>query len=676
MRLHRELNMFQKSSVVNSTTGNSNNPATTTTTSTPKQTDPDPYPFTSNPSGAIGSNYNNERITLPSSFKDSKQYINNYLNSNRPIKEDTKSQHHTAHNNRLRSSNSHSSAHQSHTMHSSSASASASTPLQTTSTMSSQHQQEVVAANNHQSNSGRNSHHHQQQQPSSSASISQRLSGNSNHQFARSSTNPQIYQNPTNLQQQSSHRQDTNKSEQQSPQTSAAATARLSNSAQAADSPSSFNQPARSASQSYSSRQRSPSSSTLRDEMRASQHSPRQDQQDRSDDMVTVIREELEELADAFKDSDLETLSSLEKNLPVELSFLIRQQAYCMARMNYLDRQVRELKEAKHNVPQASNHHQQHHQQQHQMNHHRLAGSSTAAHLKHGNGFIPSDDSGGEYSRATISDEDELSSLLDQIAKSVRPERGNLNHQNISVNHHQLLQHQQQQQQHQAQLNSRATNFSVISSHHQPHHQQYAIINPSQLHTTHHQAAVPVFVMGSPIAVAHPSSISSNILPGVHFQPEPRYNQYYEDFYSQNAAGLIGSNNNSSSTTHSMMNTRQTMPQLRPQPNTSQFDTSISAIEQLVNQKERRQIRSQLKSADNWLKMRSSTMCNLNEDFANEDKRQINEGQSSNGQGGPSGSKSSTSTSSTSAHQMMMNSTVASSPENSNNVIQSSENNR
>lgn len=300
----------------------------------------------------------------------------------------------------------------------------------------------------------------------------------------------------------------------------------------------------------------------------ASSSSRQDDRHERdSDEIATLIKEELEgtEL-DNFKELDLDTLGSLERNLPVELSFLIRQQAYCMARMNYLDRQIMELKESKLQSQAAST------SVKNQTNNNRTnpAATSNTIHTKNGN-FIPSDDSGGEYSRATISDDDELSSLLDQIAKSVRPERNQAGYNQHFSN----------------QLPSRANNhYSVITNNHPHQPQQYAIINPNQLQ---HQA-VPVFVMGSPIAMAHPSSISSNVLPGVHFQPEPRYNQYYEDFYVQN---------NSSSPTINRHNRSQ------------QFDSSISAIEQLVSQKEKRQIKSQLKSADNWLKMRSSNLCNL-----------------------------------------------------------------
>lgn len=306
-------------------------------------------------------------------------------------------------------------------------------------------------------------------------------------------------------------------------------------------------------------------------------------QQDKDqDEVVTMIREKF---ANNSEDIDLEAISSLEKDLPVELSFLIRQQAYCMARMNYLDRQIRELKESTRSHQTVAPQHQQLNHQQvtpssiqqaHQFNHRTsilAPNATTLTHMKNGN-FIPSDDSGGEYSRATMSDDDELSSLLDQIAKSVRPDR-NVN-QNVSINQ-------------QPQLQQRS-NYSVISN--QP--QQYTIISPNQLH---HQA-VPVFVMGSPIAVAHPaSSISSTVLPGVHFQPEPRYNQYYEDFYIQN--------NSSSSTLHRHNNNGNNVAR------SQQLDSSISTIEQLVSQKEKRQIKSQLKSADNWLKMRSSNLCNL-----------------------------------------------------------------
>lgn len=521
--------MFQKSTVVSSTTTNSTKPA-------------DADPHLGSAPVAPASNYNNERITLASNFKD-KQYVNH---SNRS-REESKSQNH-----RLRNSNSHSSSQQSHVVHPS------------------------------QPSSSNNQDMANQLYRISQQTFSQR---NGIHNPVRSSTNPQIHQSPNP---QSHHLQDSNLE----------TTSRLMSNARVAECPSS-SAPARS-SQSYCTRQRSASSSNIREEPRASDSSRHDHQQDR-EDTVTIIREELEELADAFKDTELETLGSLEKNLPVELSFLIRQQAYCMARMNYLDRQIRELKEAKHQVP--------HQQQAQQVNHRAHSNGLMTGNIKHGNGFIPSDDSGGEYSRATISDEDELSSLLDQIAKSVKPERNMNQCTSVNHHHHQLQQHQ---------LSSRA-NYNVITS--QP--QQYAIINPGQLHTHQATTALPVFVMSSPIAVAHPSSISSNILPGVHFQPEPRYNQYYEDFYTQS------NNNNASNSTHSMMNTRPSngLHNLRPQPNTSQFDTSLSAIEQLVNQKERRQIRAQLKSADNWLKMRSSTMCNLNEDFCN-DKREISDGQS------------------------------------------------
>lgn len=305
--------------------------------------------------------------------------------------------------------------------------------------------------------------------------------------------------------------------------------------------------------------------SQYRDDFRSAFEPRLQDQQERDSDEV-VIKEELEKLnVDGFKEPDLEALGSLERSLPVEVSFLIRQQAYCMARMNYLDRQLRELKE--------SNKHAVSSQQSPSTSvkqSHTSRTTNPASHMKNGN-FIPSDDSGGEYSRATISDDDELSSLLDQIAKSVtRPVR-NID-QNVSNN-------------------QQRANFSVISN--QP--QQFAILNSNQLH---HQA-VPVFVMGSPIAVAHPSSISSNVLPGVHFQPEPRYNQYYEDFYVTHNSPASSSINR-----HNGIRSQQ-------------FDSSISAIEQLVSQKEKQQIKNQLKTADNWLKMRSSDSYNLNDNFSN-----------------------------------------------------------
>lgn len=378
-----------------------------------------------------------------------------------------------------------------------------------------------------------------------------------------------------------------------------------------------------------------------------------------------------------FKESELETLGSLERELPVELSFLIRQQAYCMARMNYLDRQIRELKSdqtnkqgtsntlasastsnsqlrlANNNTNQSyyqnnqtctsHNHLHHHHQQQQlqlQQQQHLIRANNLAAQTailsnhnhaipttssKIGNGFIPSDDSGGEYSRATISDDDELSSLLDQIAKSVKP-----------VDHNQLLTSNQHQRQASANLHpqqnlifaNQVAQLSTLptlatlpqrSNHHHQYsvisnHQPYAIINPNQLQ--HHHQAVPVFVMGSPITTAHPaSSISSTVLPGVHFQPEPRYNQYYEDFYTQ-----ANNNNNNNinlqhqpTTTSSMINTRHNSSGSNGLSRSRQFDSSISAIEQLISQKEKRQIKSQLKSADNWLKMRSAGVCNLNE---------------------------------------------------------------
>lgn len=336
-----------------------------------------------------------------------------------------------------------------------------------------------------------------------------------------------------------------------------------------------------------------------------SAHNFRQDQLDRDSEETTTIKEELENDLEGYKNSELEAISSLERNLPIELSFLIRQQAHCMAKMNYLDRQIRELKET-------ANHQQQVDVNQvsstsiSNRNHSNRPinniAAATMTHIKNGN-FILSDDSGGEYSRATISDDDELSSLLDQIAKTVRPEQRN-NNDNMLINsdsqiQHLLLQQQQQQQPYpQQQRLSTAYNMMNQQQQQQPHQQQqpYTIINPNQLH---HQQAVPIFVMSSPIAVAHPSSISSNILPGVHFQPEPRYNQYYEDFYAVNNAPpstIAGP-------------TASTMQRQNLNPNayrSQHFDSSISAVEQLVSQKEKRQIISQLKSADNWLKMRTA----------------------------------------------------------------------
>lgn len=298
-----------------------------------------------------------------------------------------------------------------------------------------------------------------------------------------------------------------------------------------------------------------------------------QSERDRSEDLTTILREEQEENdLEGLKESELDALSSFERDLPVELSFLIRQQAYCMAKMNFLDRQIRELRETRQTDstnPQILS--------TSIMNHHQTRNSTTNAtaaamtHMKNGN-FILSDDSGGEYSRATISDEDELSSLLDQIAKSIKSERNG----SVTGNN----QHPQRA----------STSYSVISNH-QPHHQFATIVNPNHLH----QQAVPIFVMGSPIAVAHPSSVSSNVLPGVHFQPEPRYNQYYEDFYGGHQSSTL-----------STQIPRHDGAGLRSQ----QFDSNISAIEQLVSQKEKRQIKSQLRSVDNWLKMRSSSLCN------------------------------------------------------------------
>lgn len=320
-----------------------------------------------------------------------------------------------------------------------------------------------------------------------------------------------------------------------------------------------------------------------------------QQQRDRdSEETTTTVKEELENDLQACKTSELEAISSLERNLPIELSFLIRQQAHCMARMNYLDRQIRELKDSARSQQQVDPNQvsstsilNQGHSNRPTSN---IVGTATMTHSKNGN-FILSDDSGGEYSRATISDDDELSSLLDQIAKSVRPERGS------SMINNSYSQLQQQQQQRLA-----ANCSALIGNQHQHPQQPYAIINTNQLHQ---QQAVPIFVMGSPIAVAHPSSINSNILPGVHFQPEPRYNQYYEDLYYHNGNGAASNGVTSSIITtsaHAIQKHGQPQNGLRSQ----QFDNSISVIEQLVSQKEKRQIISQLKSADNWLKMRSS----------------------------------------------------------------------
>jgi hypothetical protein len=270
-----------------------------------------------------------------------------------------------------------------------------------------------------------------------------------------------------------------------------------------------------------------------------SAHNIRQDQLDKDSEKTTTIMEELENDLEGYKNSELEAISSLERNLPIELSFLIRQQAHCMAKMNYLDRQIRELKEAAN------------YQQQVDMNQVSSSSISNRNHSsrpinnKNGN-FILSDDSGGEYSRATVSDDDELSSLLDQIAKTVRPEQRSVND-NMLFNCDNQIQHFQQQQQYQQQRISSAYN-TLISNQQQFPQPPYTIINPNQLH---HQQAVPIFVMGSPIAVAHPSSISSNILPGVHFQSEPRYQVYFananetkpvvrQDDYGQQSADNTG----------------------------------------------------------------------------------------------------------------------------------------
>lgn len=349
-----------------------------------------------------------------------------------------------------------------------------------------------------------------------------------------------------------------------------------------------------------------------------------------------MIKEDHENNVDVFKEQPgaqehQDALGSFEKNLPVELSFLIRQQAYCMAKMNYLDRQIRELKQ------ESSKQHQQissatsyplstatsnlrnnitsnnliktHHNSNNHLHsalsndinnsqQQQLTGSTNP---KNGN-FVHSDDSGGEFSRATVSDDDELSSLLDQIAKSVRPER------NLSQSSTKLNSNQHPQPHTRAHSQQPATMFTPttmlagpnVKSPAQAPGQPYTIFSPSQLHHPHQAAtALPVFVMSSPIAVAHPSSISSTVLPGVHFQPEPRYNQYYEDFY--------GLSSSPSAPTLSRYSQHSGLARSQYQ----HFDTSISAIERLVSQREMKQIKSQLKSADNWLKMRTSTINNL-----------------------------------------------------------------
>lgn len=315
-------------------------------------------------------------------------------------------------------------------------------------------------------------------------------------------------------------------------------------------------------------------------------HTFRQDQLELDSEETTTIKEELENDLEGYDNSELEAISSLERNLPVELSFLIRQQAYCFAKTNYLERQLKELRETMNQqqqvdmsrVPTASMQ-TRNHLSRPMSN----IPTSTMTHTKNGN-FILSDDSGGEYSRATISDDDELSSLLDQIVKTVRPAQRVIND-SMLINSDSQMQHPRHQQQYQHQQRLPTAYNPIMNNQQQPQQQPYAIINTNQLH---HQQAVPIFVMSSPIAVAHPSSINSNILPGVHFQPEPRYNQYYEDLYAFN----------------------NTPPSTIAAPTayrSQHFDNSISAIEQLVSQKEKRhQIIQQMKSADNWLKMRAN----------------------------------------------------------------------
>lgn len=373
------------------------------------------------------------------------------------------------------------------------------------------------------------------------------------------------------------------------------------------------------------------------------------------------------------RDAELEPLLlPYERDLPIEISFLVRQQAFCMARINHLDKQIRELREARHQQVSTSSHACNHLHQQQQHNHQQAehhnqvhatsAGATAGASNKTGANFIPSDDSGGEYSRATASDDDELSSLLDHIAKSFKTDNmrnnNNINNNNIAQaspasNHIHVLNNNANIQplssgggnvgdialsnlgnlstlQYQKQLMNQATSgsFCNFMANQQ---QQYAIVNPNYINHLHNPSAaalaattshqhnhmqptMPLLFMGAPMTMAtansaaQPSShsINSTIVPGVHYQPEPRYNQYYEDLYVQNT-GLAANNSTPRHLSHmkaaaaaAAASNSMLSSGYMPQPN------RVSLVEHLIRQREKRQVEAQLKSADNWLKSRSS----------------------------------------------------------------------
>jgi len=111
--------------------------------------------------------------------------------------------------------------------------------------------------------------------------------------------------------------------------------------------------------------------------------------------------------------------TATEPNISPEILFLIKEQAKAIAKINALQKKVEQLEQT---INYQSNSNDNSGQE---LSHEILTASSTSATKLVNNSNsskernIICDDSGGEYSRATTSasDEDELSSLLDQIAR-------------------------------------------------------------------------------------------------------------------------------------------------------------------------------------------------------------------------------------------------------------------
>jgi hypothetical protein len=140
-------------------------------------------------------------------------------------------------------------------------------------------------------------------------------------------------------------------------------------------------------------------------------------------DIHKVRHKSLVENQNKQKSSTTSTTTTTEPNISPEILFLIKEQAKAIAKINALQKKVEQL-ELSVNY-QNNNNNNNSDNCVHELSHETstASSSSTTKLVNNSNSCkernVISDDSGGEYSRATTtaSDEDELSSLLDQIAR-------------------------------------------------------------------------------------------------------------------------------------------------------------------------------------------------------------------------------------------------------------------